>query len=1008
MKKQKRLTALLVLLSMLIALFAGQPGALAADSTEQTAQEEQAGQAEQAVLQAVLAGAEVPPESYESLDESSVPEAVGMEAAQERMHVERLYEEEGDALNNVIFRNADGSKTLYVFPYPVKYVSENGEIRDISLNIRNDGAKAGAYRSAASAAQTVLPGRLSEGISLSSPDVELTLIPVCKKPTVVSAKAFASPTALTAFPAATKISEKTVSYVYDEKTTLEYSLTYTGFKEDIVVREYTGQTEYEFLLHTNGLVPKEIDGSYFLCDAAGEIKASVGDIVIFTADERNNAMGSLSFETIQETQTYRFVIHVDADYLRDERTAYPIRIDPSIEISYDKSGSGAVEDVTINSKSGSLGSSGSLMVGLRSENGISRILMRFPTLSLSGIPSADCITSAFVELRDLMCESEALTVSCHPFTGSAWKESTASWLNVSPNSYGAALSSHSISYANGKKQASAHRYSFDITAAVQGWKNGNYSQNKGLLFKAAGSVESGGTYIHKTIASYNRAAYRPSLTVNYYANSAQLVPDGTYYLNNKYSGDYLKCESAKVSVVSGMLTSLGPPLYWLIRKVDGGYVIRSANDTSKYLAVPSDVNSAGVELVTITNGAIPARCKWTITNAAGIGSLIKNVYNSSYLYTYGSSLNTPRSLGASGSAQYISKGWRLVKTSAYGHTSSFTYCEMSAGTTIAAFSEAVGEKNLPTVKKQSSKEIWCAPSDFVYSGYSSTIISVDPLTGTITGKRAGATTVTATHKVTGRVVKFNVTINKLLIYQTENTYYYDKDGNLPEDLQYGDMTKDEIRALDWINWANFVAFTPELHRTCWEDMCSVAFSTGGLQVVILDMIDHFMLGSGTPYSNTKLTAAAYRHESTQTYISLVQEQIARLMKLCNGDITDLTYVAERRDHNPLVASMKNKIDQPVFNNPSDKINGLTICVDSLWGNKIEVSSFTVSANSFTCTLHYTLYDHFGLDRPDVEKYGCLPGFQSWYILQHYSEYCGRYLPFLTLMEFDVTFSGTLN
>lgn len=51
---------------------------------------------------------------------------------------------------------------------------------------------------------------------------------------------------------------------------------------------------------------------------------------------------------------------------------------------------------------------------------------------------------------------------------------------------------------------------------------------------------------------------------------------------------------------------------------------------------------------------------------------------------------------------------------------------------------------------------------------------------------------------------------------------------------------------------------------------------------------------------------------------------------------------------------------------------------------------------------------FGLDQEDVEKHGWVAGFQSWYILQHYSEYCGKYLPFLTLMEFDVTFSGTLN
>ena len=76
------------------------------------------------------------------------------------------------------------------------------------------------------------------------------------------------------------------------------------------------------------------------------------------------------------------------------------------------------------------------------------------------------------------------------------------------------------------------------------------------------------------------------------------------------------------------------------------------------------------------------------------------------------------------------------------------------------------------------------------------------------------------------------------------------------------------------------------------------------------------------------------------------------------------------------------------------------------GVKIEVTNFSVSGSVYTCKLHYTFYDHFGLDSPDVEKYGFLDGFKGWFILQHYSKYEGTYKPFLTLMEFDVTFNGT--
>lgn len=57
---------------------------------------------------------------------------------------------------------------------------------------------------------------------------------------------------------------------------------------------------------------------------------------------------------------------------------------------------------------------------------------------------------------------------------------------------------------------------------------------------------------------------------------------------------------------------------------------------------------------------------------------------------------------------------------------------------------------------------------------------------------------------------------------------------------------------------------------------------------------------------------------------------------------------------------------------------------------------------------FTLYDHFGLDQADVEKFGFEAGFRSWYVLQHYSEYNYAYKPFLTMMEFDVTISGTIS
>lgn len=445
-------------------------------------------------------------------------------------YVARLNDEEPN-LNTLIFACSDGSKVMRVFEYPVKYVDSSGVVRDKSLALSHK-AEIG-YFTADTDVVSLFPKNLSDGIRLTyeNSEIELRLVPEFSE-TVLSAQPTVPQQAVNALTdtelaqisatASTTNEGKSVAYVYDASTILEYTPTYNGFKEDIVVSEYTGQTEYTFRLYTGGLKLVEQGEGFRLVGADGETRAYLGDIIIFTADERNNTFGSMTAETIRENEEYKLTIHVDADYLRDERTVYPIRIDPTISVNYDANGAGAVEDVTLNSLSGSDGDSWSLTVGKRATYGISRILMRFPALSLSAIDSASQITSATVELRDLMCEDDALTVYAHTYTGNVWSESTANWSNTGSTNYASAsLSSRTISYANGTSASArgtslAHRYAFDITSAVKGWKNGTYSATRGIVFKASSSIENGSTNISKTICSYNRSSeYRPSLTIVY-------------------------------------------------------------------------------------------------------------------------------------------------------------------------------------------------------------------------------------------------------------------------------------------------------------------------------------------------------------------------------------------------------------------------------------------------------------------------------------------------------------
>ncbi len=430
-----------------------------------------------------------------------LPDIVDEAEADANDYIGRVKAEEKD-LNTFVFANGDGTNTMRIYSHPVKYVAEDGTVRDISLDV--EAKVGGGFVTADHEIITTFERELTDGINLEYNNVDITLVPELG----------------TVEPIATLSNDgKVVTYEMNDVTSFVYELTYAGFKEDIVVDEYTGQTEYEFTLYTNGLALVEEYGSYFLTDSQGNVKATIGDIIVFTADERNNTMGSMTYETVVANQEYVLTIHLDAAYLADDDTVYPIRIDPTIEINYDNNGAGAIEDVTINELATFGGTSGSLYVGRHPAGSLSRVLMRFPNLKLDILPTH--ITNASIEIRDLMCQgNEDIEVECYVYKEFApeWSESqTTTWADAEGNYLGDLLDSHVISYGQGN--AGSHRYSFSIRMLAKDWASGIQDPAHGVVFKASDEFENQtGTNIktwYKTFASYNRSGYKPSLSITY-------------------------------------------------------------------------------------------------------------------------------------------------------------------------------------------------------------------------------------------------------------------------------------------------------------------------------------------------------------------------------------------------------------------------------------------------------------------------------------------------------------
>lgn len=143
-------------------------------------------------------------------------------------------------------------------------------------------------------------------------------------------------------------------------------------------------------------------------------------------------------------------------------------------------------------------------------------------------------------MRDLMCDAEEMAVQCYIYRGDVWDENSTTWSSIDPSKFISGQTTVKVSYANGVNQTTSHRYSFNVTNAVQAWKKGAYNKNKGLMFKATDRVESGTTDLYKTFASYNRSTYQPSITVQYasLANMGTLtVPYNTN--NHGLAGNYI-------------------------------------------------------------------------------------------------------------------------------------------------------------------------------------------------------------------------------------------------------------------------------------------------------------------------------------------------------------------------------------------------------------------------------------------------------------------------------------
>lgn len=469
---------------------------------------------------------------------------------------------------------------------------------------------------------------------------------------------------------------------------------------------------------------------------------------------------------------------------------------------------------------------------------------------------------------------------------------------------------------------------------------------------------------------------------NLMSGSTQRVQNGTYYLNNRNYGKYLhKSSDTAVNAVSGLISTYENTIRWKFTHVGNDqYTIQSSDNLTKYLY---SGNSTNARLATMLN--ITDNCLWTIRTASGGGILVQNVATQAYLKQTGSStIAATTSLGTSGTTAYDSCVWRLASTTFYGNDSSSTNRELSIHSTIPNTSLCVGEIKSFYVNEFWGNELWCnTSSDFSYSITPSSIITIG--SGKITAKAQGLVTVSATHKVTNRVLTFTVTVSNLTVYQTRNRErlgFEDSDDITPitpEDLQYGQksittMTSNGslISYADFYENGSLISLSKRI-TTIRNFFYSQINYDSTFENILDEMLDHFVQGSGADYSNSDLTDAVKSHQNTTNYVNGVISLIKNYISDNNGDISGLYYDSNLwvqptlRDMHPLVSEMQDEeLYLPSYGH-NNGVPGLSLAINGWYGNKIEIESYTVSGNMYSGTLRVVFYDHFGLDTPDLSQ-----------------------------------------
>lgn len=126
------------------------------------------------------------------------------------------------------------------------------------------------------------------------------------------------------------------------------------------------------------------------------------------------------------------------------------------------------------------------------------------------------------------------------------------------------------------------------------------------------------------------------------------------------------------------------------------------------------------------------------------------------------------------------------------------------------------------------------------------------------------------------------------------------------------------------------------------------------------------------YTPTLLYDRVSNDKQVKEYLRLIEEEFNNSIKLNNDNILrvkrNMQDIIKNSDSSQIAFSRKHL---------NYLFGGMTLSINDLWGSNVYLKELEQEGNKYSGIIHVTLYDHFGLDKPDVEKiYADLAGFRA--------------------------------